>query len=280
MHAGIVLFNPDIRILEKSLTNLSDHDMIEQILLVDNCSDNITEIRELSSSFRKVLLVENPTNLGIASALNQICHISFYEYNNGWVLTLDDDSIITENLIDRYLLVSQHCPSNISMITCRINDRNVGDVRENNGFETEDIDYCITSGSMIKLDVWSKLGGFDDQLFIDGVDYDYCIRLKKDGYSILRLNDVSISHQIGNSKRIKFLGHNLLVLNHSENRLYYIARNYSYLGKKHNQKTKWLGNVLKRILLVLLFEKDKRTKMSSMLKGIKDARKGLMGKRQ
>jgi len=277
MQAGIVLFNPDIQILEKSLMNLSCNCIIEHIVLVDNASDNISEIKDLSGRFNNIILIENSLNMGIATALNQICHYVYQELKDNWVLTLDDDSIVSGKLPERYLYVSQHCSPGTAMITCRINDRNVGDVRENNGHDTEEISYCITSGSMIMLDIWSEMGGFDEQMFIDGVDYDFCIRLNKNGYSILRINDVSISHQIGNSKRISFLGHNLLILNHSEKRLYYIARNYTYLGIKHKQRTKWNSNVLKRIILVLLFEKNKAGKLSSMIRGIKDARKGLMG---
>ena len=280
MHVGIVLFTPQIETLQKNLEILSCSDNIEGIILVDNGSRNIEHIRELIKGNEKIYLIENNDNLGIATALNQMCRYALEVCNANWLLTLDDDSIVSNDLLTSYRIKSTENNPTTAIITCRINDRNVGDMRSNNGTAIQEIDYCITSGSLLNLALWSSLDGFDESMFIDGVDYDYCMRIVAAGYKIIRLNTVSLSHQVGNGKRVRLFGHDLIVLNHSENRLYYIARNYSYIGIKHHKKIKWYGNVLKRIYLVLMYETDKRVKLKSMISGIRDARKGIMGKRQ
>lgn len=54
----------------------------------------------------------------------------------------------------------------------------------------EFIDFCITSASCTNLAVWKEVGGFDERLFIDLVDNEFCKRLIVSGYKILRLNNL------------------------------------------------------------------------------------------
>jgi len=39
------------------------------------------------------------------------------------------------------------------------------------------VTMLVTSGSMIELATWQALGGFDEGLFIDYIDTDYCLRV-------------------------------------------------------------------------------------------------------
>jgi rhamnosyltransferase len=151
-------------------------------------------------------------------------------------------------------------------------------MRTNKRSGIDDIDFCITSGSLLNLKIWNLIGGFDEKMFIDGVDFDYCIRIKKNGFTIKRLNYVKLDHEIGHGKKVRLFRRNALVLNHSKLRLYYISRNYLYLGFKHRQHLKWFIEVAKRILLVLLYEKQKFAKLHYMFKGIAHCLLGNFGK--
>lgn len=56
------------------------------------------------------------------------------------------------------------------------------------------------SCNVINLAAWESINGFDDEFFIDQVDNDFSIRLCNAGYKILRFNNVSVNHNIGEFK--------------------------------------------------------------------------------
>ena len=265
MYAGIVLYNPNIKIVRDNIKSGKETELIDKIILVDNGSNNIKEIRELCYNDDFIILIENSKNLGIAAALNQICETALNNLQDK-VLTLDDDSIIQKELIEAYDKFPMS--SDIGIISCRIEDRNYGRMHTNTTMGVDDIEFCITSGALLNLAAWKSIGGFCESLFIDGVDFDICIRLRRSGYKIKRLNYVYLNHKIGEGRKVKIFGHNALVLNHSKLRLYYITRNYLYLGIKHHQIKYWTVEVCKRFLLVALYEKGKFQKLAYMLKGV------------
>ncbi|MCM1311419.1 MAG: glycosyltransferase family 2 protein [Bacteroides sp.] len=265
MYAGIVLYNSEIEIVKRNIKSIQDTGLVDKIILVDNGSGNINEIKQLYCEEKFVILIENPENKGIATALNQMCEVAFQNSQNR-LITLDDDSIIPIELIKAYKEIP--ISPNTGIITCRIEDRNYGRMHTKSSEGIDDIKFCISSGSLLNIDAWKVIGGFCERLFIDGVDFDICIRLRKAGYKIKRLNYVCLNHEIGHGRKVHILGHDAFVLNHSRLRLYYITRNYLYLGIKHHQLKYWGGEVCKRFLLVALYEKDKLGKLAYMIKGL------------
>jgi GT2 family glycosyltransferase len=62
----------------------------------------------------------------------------------------------------------------------------------------------ITSGNLLKVSAFERIGGFREDLFIDSVDFDFCLRLKKSGYRIMRCNQAILYHSLGERKEIQF----------------------------------------------------------------------------
>ena len=54
----------------------------------------------------------------------------------------------------------------------------------------------ITSGNLLNLDTWEKLGGFDEKLFINEVDTIFAFLLRKKGYKIFEFYNVKMNHNI------------------------------------------------------------------------------------
>lgn len=71
---------------------------------------------------------------------------------------------------------------------------------------------------MIPIEVIDKVGGMNDDMFIDGVDFEWCLRARNYGYKILQCTSAKLIHELGNGNSDK-------VLSHSPNREYYIVRN-------------------------------------------------------
>jgi len=65
-------------------------------------------------------------------------------------------------------------------------------------------DYIIFSGMVCRVAVLKELGGFDERLFLDNVDIDFCFRARRAGYRILGTADSQLDHRIGD--RVLSLG--------------------------------------------------------------------------
>ena len=267
--AGIVLFNPEIDRLNENLSAISPQ--VEKVALIDNGSSNLAEIEKLIRQFPNTELVRNTHNGGIAKALNQIIEFAA-QHDYLWALTLDQDSVCREGLMDAY---SKYLTQpNVAMMTCEIEDRNFKLEKEEK-METPFvyIDKCITSACLTNVAASKAVGGFDETMFIDSVDFDFCAMLRKNGYQIIKVNYPGLLHEVGHTKTVRFLHLELEVHNHSPFRTYYIIRNKIYMMRKHkdylNIKNETI-NLCLSIYLVLIYENQKLTKLRKIIKGLID----------
>lgn len=262
---GIVSFNPNLNLLKRNIEAIQSQ--VSDIFIVDNGSSNATEVRNLTLSYPSAHLIENKTNTGIAAALNQTCAAAT-EIGYHWILTLDQDSVCSSHFVDELLKVKKECLS-AGIVAPVIIDRNVGVVGHcTNG--VQEVRTCITSGSLTNLSAWKEIGGFDEKMFIDSVDFDFCFRLRKAGYRVYQTDAVTLDHAIGNGKKRRFLFWTFSDLEHSAFRDFYIAQNNVYYPKKNHL---WLhfirGNLrnLRQILIVLVYEDNKRDRMRAICRG-------------
>lgn len=267
--AGIVLFNPEIERLNENIEHIRKQ--VAQLVLVDNGSDNLNEVKDLIKGLPNVILLENGENLGIAQALNRILKFAG-DYSYEWVLTLDQDSVADDSLIEAYkkFLIEHTLSQKIGCLTCNIVDRNFNIEKKESGYE--EIDYCITSGSLMNVEKTFEIGGFDESMFIDKVDCDICINMRKHGYKIIRINYDGLLHEIGHAKQINLGFRKWELYNHSSFRRYYMCRNASYLLRKYHNIyvfNMFLKEVF-QFILVFLFEDNKKEKAGKGLKGFAD----------
>lgn len=259
---------------------------VDKIVVVDNGSKKET-INMLHSLGEKIELLSLKENMGIAYALNRGIE---YGINNGyeWVLTLDHDSIVEENMIKNMLStyegIDEATRKNIGMITpvhIEEKENKSSEVNEENkGWKyvlTE-----ITSGSMVKSSFYKKYGLYDEDLFIDLVDHDYCLKINKLGYKIIQVNSAVLLHNLGESLEKNIVGIKMIPTNHSALRRYYMTRNRLYIWEKY--KSDFRGWVLldqrrfiTEIIKILVFEDKKIEKMKMILLGIKDYRRSILG---
>ena len=116
--AGIVLYEPELKRLLENVTAIIRQ--VDTVIIVDNASSHIKEVKEVLSRFSNILFLAIAQNEGIAVALNQILDISM-QIGMDWTLTLDQDSVVCENFID----VSRNYfdLANVAIITPTILDR-------------------------------------------------------------------------------------------------------------------------------------------------------------
>jgi rhamnosyltransferase len=93
----------------------------------------------------------------------------------------------------------------------------------------------ITSGSLVNTKICKELGGFDEKLFIDDVDFEYAYRCVTKGYKIIEFNEIRLSHQLGivkNAGYLSFIKRSGRIL-HSPFRIYFMVRNHFYVANKY-----------------------------------------------
>lgn len=275
--AGIVLYNPDINRMKENINAIVNQ--VDYVILVDNGSKNKSDIETaIEHSFHtsdKLIINFSQKNNGIAWALNQIFKIA-EEQSVKWVLTLDQDSVCPSDIIESYINYSTSISKNKIGILCpTIVDKNAG-ILEGDVHKTEEIKRCITSGSFTSLAAWKQLSGFDEKMFIDGVDFDFCDRLRRNGYKIIRIGSICLTHELGKITTHRFLFKTVKVQNHSALRKYYIVRNRFYVSRKEKNPFAILTSfffVIKFSATIFLFEKNRRKKLKAVFKGMCDGLK-------
>lgn len=279
MSAAFVTYQPNLGLLERALHSVSEQ--MGTLCVVDNGSDNVDSIATLCSRMGATL-VPLGSNDGIAAAYNRAFNWAKI-HDCKWVLTCDQDSVMPQHMVDRLLeaAVGRDDDDRLGIICPDFINRTTGR-REYGPDAPRLINECISSGSLTSVEAWGAVDGFDEAMFIDGVDFDFCRRLRDAGWSILLVPDVCIEHEIGDARTHRFLGHEFNVLNHSAFRKYYISQNIIYMSGKFNgdrpEFVAWL-KVLKQLLLVLLYEDGKREKLASIVRGARHGRQLLRERR-
>ena len=271
--AVVVFYNPS----EENIKNIKVYEKsVAKIYVVDNSDDEVIRLKNT----KKIEYIKLYTNKGIASALNEGAKKAM-EDGYDWLLTLDQDSQITSDVIEKlkkYLL--EHDTSKIGLVSPY---QDINAKEELKDVEAEEMLEVMTSGNIINLKAWQEIGGFKDWLFIDCVDTEYCMNLNEHGFKVLRLNKVWMTHHLGNLVEHKFLGKIYPCYNHSPIRRYYIMRNNLYINEMYKDKyplyCKHLLRIQKgQVKRILLFEPDKYRKLKMMYKGYRDFKKKIKGK--
>lgn len=201
------------------------------MVVIENGSQNSQEIIDTIKKYNsEIAIIQNVENIGIAGALNQILEFGIM---NGyeWVLTLDQDSIVSDDIILKF---KDFMISDVGIICPKIVEVNMKEQFDSKTTRVitnpEDI---ITSGSCINLSIAKKLHGFDERLFIDYVDTEFQNRVLINGYKIIQVSNVRLLHEIGHIVEKNIMGFRVLCSNHSPVRRYYQVRNRLYYKKKY-----------------------------------------------
>ena len=269
----VVLYQPSDEDISNMLSYLPDLDCL---YVMDNSS--VSNQKRLPKS-KKIKYIFHHENLGIAEPLNRAAEMA-RDKGYSWLLTMDQDTHFPEGVLSTLKTrIMNSDTTNIGIVTPWHKTRLKGEKPE------EKISYpldVMTSGNLVNLAIHKKIGGFKDWLFIDGVDIEYCLNLRKNGYQVLRFNDLEIEHNLGDIFYRRFLGKDLLVTNHSAMRRYYQARNYHYIRDMYLDTEREFCQTLvkfKSILLaIVLYENKKCSKIWSYFRGYCDYKKGKRGR--
>ncbi len=270
---AVILYHPDGEVLGNIKTYLPGLDVL---YVLDNSEKAEETLKAGLQMETKVEYIFFGENRGIAAALNYALALL---PEDSILLTMDQDSSFVQDDGLKYLHKTKEILQDRPEVAmCAVNYRDFGEIRFS-GTGWEDVQAAITSGCVVRTVAARKIGGFDERLFIDEVDIDFSLRLAKAGFRIWRSNDVVMEHHIGCSERKTFLWKRPVVHHHVPLRKYYIARNRIYMMRKHSELFGiYFKLLLKSVLLVFLYERDKTNKLIAIIHGMWDGLTGRMGK--
>lgn len=263
---------------------------VDEIIVVDNGSnpETISMLKELEKEITIIYLEENK---GIAYALNKGIKYSI-EKGYDWILTLDHDSIVTNDMIRNMLKCYEGFDKELKekvamLVPVHVEEKeyqnsNVISNEEEFSKPYREVLTEITSGALTKADIYKNVGLYDEKLFIDLVDHDYCLSLNRKGFRVIQVSSAVLIHNLGESVKRNVLGLKMIPTNHSPLRRYYMSRNRHYIWDKYKEDFPgWVLTDKRRFitenLKIILFEDKKMEKFKYIKRGIKDYKNNIFG---
>ena len=275
----VVTYNPDAGLTGRLAAIVPQ---VGRVIVVDNGSNLAVGPRVPMN----VELIEVGRNAGIATALN-IGVAAAVAGGFDWVLTMDQDSRVHDDIVEGLTAVyhAHPDPDRVGVVAANFIDAHRGrPFAGTNGSSRLFIEQpvAITSGSLMSVAAMKQVGPFRDDYFIDFVDHEYCLRMRRRGWIILYSTRPLLDHAIGHPTTHRFLWMRPTTSNHSPARRYYITRNrlvtdWANLGDEPRSVITDLWRITGEIGVLILLEDQKWAKVKAICRGIVDAMRGRMG---
>jgi rhamnosyltransferase len=295
--AVVVAYQPEVAELRELLVSLSRQ--VDHIHLVDNTAaiDNrvVTLLNELRCS--NITLLRLGDNLGMAKALN-VGIASGRAAGATHMLLSDQDSLPAPDMVARLLQAHDQllsCGAVIGAIGPTFTDIHTNTTLP---FQTQikgrrfyvqaqadagsvgiEVLTLITSGCLIPIEVFDRVGGMCEDYFIDFVDTEWCHRARNHGYALYGTALARMEHRVGEGIFQVWFGRWKNYTRYSPLRLRYRFRNAVFLlGSemvtwrwKLRSTWTWLGDAYANVL----FAPGRMRNLIAILQGIRD---GLFGR--
>jgi rhamnosyltransferase len=273
--AVVVLFNPTPEQVDNVCTYIGQ---VAHVIAVDNTPSPEAVVLDRLAGLG-VMVLPMGGNRGIAAALNAGCDAAIaggFE----WALTLDQDSTPAPDMVEK-LASCVGDPATSDIILVAPVWQIEGGLPEQLSAACVEQNFAMTSGNLLRLEMFKALGGFREDFFIDAVDTEFCFRGRKRGWRIVQRRDAVLLHRPGHLEEKRFPFRHF-VSNYSARRRYYMARNALEVNRLYGaefpdwvagQKRQWWLDVPK----ILLSEDDKVSKLRHIVQGIRHYRAGRFG---
>lgn len=275
--AGIVTFNPDISRLRENITSVIGQ--VNELYIFDNCSNNQSEILSVCNEY-KISYSFAKRNIGLGNALNAAM---LYAYDNGYEFAylLDQDSVTSPNAVSSQL---SHADEDVAVVSPVIVDRNKTQRSLKTHLKAHEIKRPITSGSLVQVAAWYLVGGFDGEMFIDYIDYEFDERCLRNGYRLVEDGSVFLLQEGGHAEPSllvsgvtyqngKFGFKHPYRYNYSSRRLFMRYRNATVFIRRYSYDTEFvlkeMTGLVKNIIHDVVVEKNKKSNFNAIIRGIK-----------
>lgn len=279
MTAVVTAFQPDEALVSVCASVI---DQVDQVIVVDDGSAPASESVLTACVDLGARLIRQGSNQGIGAALNAGLAVAA----PGAVLTLDQDSRVPTGYVAGLLAAADRAAAAGLRVAMVAPGRATG-VRDTGGAARDGVVVArepIQSGLLITAAARETLGGFDAELFIDGVDTEFWLRARAAGWVAIVAPDQAIEHRLGRVYRVRLLGRELPVGHAATFRYYFIARNRVIVLRRYARtEPGWaLGAVLRdlrHLAIVTVLVPGRLPRVRATVAGLRDGGRGLGGPR-
>jgi rhamnosyltransferase len=265
--AIVVGFHPEPVLINRLIQTLLGE--CTAIYIMDNggTRDAIAAASQMEQALH---IVDMSANKGVGEALNRGFELAEHA-GFDFVTTFDQDSNPARGQVDalfRALHDMLEVGTKIAAVGPRIVDMRPGHTGEHSfrarsfgwpvtsrcGPEGAPVetDFLITSGCLFRVSAFNDVGPFDEGLFVDCTDMEWCFRAVERGYSLFGVCSVSMTHELSSGVPMKLFG--VTMLGYSAVRRYYYGRNSLHLCLRSRATFGWrlriLGGIIIRIVLL------------------------------
>ncbi len=229
------------------------------VIVVSNgaSADFLERVRGATS----VTVIDNRVNLGLAKALNIGIDRAFSVNGSDYVVLFDQDSLPDAELPRLLAREASIDSPRVACIGPRLIDRKDTEASYHTNRPARSLGPCSvpTSGTLISRSAYQVVGPMMEELFIDGIDHEWCLRAWSKGYCVRVSADVTMLHDMGDAS-MNWFGRYKPV-HRSPIRHYYVVRNTLYLTRFAYLPWRWrVSELLKtprRIAAYVIFSNDR-----------------------
>lgn len=266
--AVVVLYHP----ARQEYENIRDYcSSLDELILIDNSEQSSESIVQKVFGDIKACEIKylfSDGNLGLCGGMNKGMRIAF-EDGCDWCYTNNPDSRFGNDLTSIYkkILLNEQDP-NIAIVGPQYSyDRR--NLKKGKG--VYEVEWLMMSGCLVNVSLFLQVGGFDERLFLDGLDVEFCLRLKQKGYRVLECREAVLIHQPAVTKSKKILWYTLKYGWDKPVRYYYQARADVFIIT-HYKTNFGKKDLFIRFMKILLLFDNKKEYFSAFRQGIMDAK--------
>jgi rhamnosyltransferase len=274
--AVVTAYHPDGRlaaVVESALLSCA------AVVVADNTPGDAPSLADKLSDPR-VRVLRSGRNRGLAGALN--AGLAELPAEAEAVLFLDQDSVLPPELVAGLVAHLAEDPR-IGVVGPTPVDAATGGRYERSADRHAAVDdrpSIITSGMVVRRSCFEAVPRFREDFFVDCVDSDFCLRIRRSGSRVVRDADLLLPHSIGSGRDHRIGSLNVRVLHYPAWRHYWIARNGLVLSREFLAAERGfvLTNALfmaRWLLVTALFDDRRRASVPAVLRGLLD---GLTGR--
>jgi len=292
--AVVVTHHPDATVARALAAAL---EQAHWLVVVDNASaaERLTPVEDaVRTAGTRAELLRNAGNLGIAAAQNQgIARARALGARH--VLLLDQDSVAQPGMVAA-LLPALDSGDRVGMAVPVTADdgqrkptrflvsadgrRAAAQAPEPERPVLHHLLYAIASGSLIPMAVLDEVGPMREDFFIDFVDVEFGLRLRRAGWDIVAARDARLRHRLGAYEERRLFGRTVPVTHHSAKRRYTQYRNRVRTLRLYGRVLPAflraeLPAIAVDLLRLVLFERGRPAKIAATVRG---ALAGLFGR--
>ncbi|WJM82150.1 glycosyltransferase [Pectobacterium brasiliense] len=262
----IVTYNPNINELNKFVNNIKDS--VFKVIIIDNTENNDVFFDENPN----VIFRKKNRNVGIALAQNEGVFLAI-ENRVDYLVMFDQDSWVEKSFFEHMKLAYESISSNEKVACIGPNIELI-----TTDFKYIKKDFLISSGTFYNINIFQEVGLFNAGWFIDMIDVEWCHRARKYGYNSFIIQDVMMSHNIGENHYPRILGRDVRI--GSPIRQYYLVRNWIFSLRSDSFNLRYKIKILCFLLIKIpLFSlcSPKVSRIKFILFGLLHGFKGQVG---